>query len=78
MKLWGVSWLEIETHWTDDQYFAFVDRAGERLKREHKSSGGNKGGKGGGNSVSSASATQTLIKKFNDSKARKPEQIDGT
>ena len=70
MKMWGLNWLDIETKWTDDQWFAFLERAAERLDREHKSMDRAKNSKAGGNRVR-GNTTQKLVKKINEANARK-------
>lgn len=74
MSLWHISFFEIETMWTDDQWFSFVERAGERLKRENKGNSGNRGGKAGGGSVSSGGTPQNIIDRINKAKAEKAER----
>jgi hypothetical protein len=36
MKLWGISFIEIESEWTDDQFIMMTQRLTERLNRENK------------------------------------------
>lgn len=79
MALWRVSWIEVETTWTDDQWFAFLERASERIKRETKGVGGGSGRKAGGSGVSHDTATKGIVAAINKSKKRKAEKavVDG-
>lgn len=70
MKMWGLNWLDIETKWTDDQWFAFLERAGERIDRENKSMGGVKGGRPRGQSGSGVTPS-SVVKKINEAYQRK-------
>ena len=70
MKLWGISWIEIDTTWTDDQWFAFLERAGERIDRENKSVGGSKSSGNRGERVQSGTPS-SVVKKINEAYARK-------
>ena len=54
MRIWPVSFHTIENEWTDDQFFAMMERAGERAKKENKQlrKNTNRGGASGGGGVS--------------------------
>ena len=55
MNIWHIPFHVIEEEWTDDQFFMFVDRLGDRIKREN----GNQksGGKRGDGGTESSGAT---------------------
>jgi len=36
MKVWGISFKEIENEWTDDEFFMHTDRLVDRIERENK------------------------------------------
>jgi len=38
MKVWGISFKEIENEWTDDEFFMHTDRLVDRIERENKTS----------------------------------------
>jgi hypothetical protein len=78
MNIWHVPFHVIESEWTDDQFYSFIERAGERIKRENSGKNSGKSGKGVGDSVSGSSSTQNLVKRINAAKTRaQGSQVDG-
>ncbi len=65
MNTWHVPFHVIENEWTDDQFYMFLDRAGDRVKRENKASkAGSKSSNRGSASASGTTTTSLSTSQF--------------
>lgn len=78
MNVWGISFIEIETQWTDDQFYMMFERLGDRLNEEKKAhSKASRGGSSGSPQRGGSVQTSTLSTKEFLSKIGKPVKSEG-